>query len=51
VLIHVPTLARDSEVGGRPDRWVFTESKHPLLIIPADDLPRYPGWEPAPAAS
>ena len=51
VLIHVPTLDRDSEVGGRPDRWVFTESKHPLLMIPADDLPRYPGWEPAPAAS
>jgi hypothetical protein len=51
VLIHVPTLDRDSEVGGRPDRWVFTESKHSLLMIPADGLPRYPGWEPAPAAS
>jgi hypothetical protein len=51
VLIHVPTVDRDSEVGGRPDRWVFTEPKHSLLMIPADGLPRYPGWEPAPAAS
>jgi S-(hydroxymethyl)glutathione synthase len=51
LLIHVPTLDRDSEVGGRPDRWVFTESKHPLLMIPDDNLPRHPSWEPTPAAS
>src|ERR671912_191896 len=50
VLVHVPTLDRESQVGGEPDRWVFTDSKHPLLAIPDDGLPRHPGWAPTPTA-
>ena len=44
VLVHVPTVDRESEVGTPPDRWLFTSSRHPLLVIPADGLPRHPGW-------
>ena len=44
VLVHVPTLDRESEVGTAPDRWVFTNSKHPLVTIPDDGLPRHSGW-------
>jgi hypothetical protein len=51
LLIHVPTLDRESAVGGEPDRWVFSDSKHPLLSIPDDGLPRHAGWAPTPAAS
>ena len=51
LLIHVPTLDRESQVGGEPDRWVFTDSKHPLLSIPDDGLPRHAGWAPTPAAA
>ena len=51
LLIHVPTLDRRSQVGGEPDRWVFTDSKHPLLSIPDDGLPRHAGWAPTPAAA
>ncbi|MBA3704266.1 MAG: GFA family protein [Rubrobacteraceae bacterium] len=51
VLVHVPTLDRESQVGGEPDRWVFTDSKHPLLAIPDDGLPRHPGWAPTPTAA
>ena len=51
LLIHVPTLDRRSQVGGEPDRWVFTDSKHPLLSIPDDGLPQHAGWAPTPAAA
>lgn len=51
VLIHVPTLDRDQDVGQKPDRLVFTDSKHPLVTIPDDGLPRYPGWENSPNAA
>lgn len=44
VLIHVPTLDRDADVGLKPDRWVFADSRHPLVTIPEDGLPRHPGW-------
>ena len=44
VLVHVPTLDRESEVGTAPDRWVFTASKHPMVMIPDDGLPRHRGW-------
>ena len=47
-LIHVPTIDRDQDVGTRPDRWVFTDSKHPLVTIPDDGLPRHPGWANTP---
>lgn len=46
VLIHVPTLDRGVDVGTEPDRWVFTDSKHPMVTIPDDGLPRHPSWEP-----
>ena len=51
VLVHVPTLDRDSEVGGEPDRWVFTDSKLELVRLPEDGLPRYEGWANSPVAS
>lgn len=51
VLVHVPTLDRNQEVGQEPDRWLFTDSKHPLVTIPDDGLPRYPGWEDSPNAA
>jgi len=44
VLIHVPTLDRNQEIGGKPDRWVFTASKHPMVHLPEDGLPRHEGW-------
>jgi hypothetical protein len=44
VLIHVPTLDRGQDVGTEPDRWVFVNSKHPMLTLPDDGLPRHPGW-------
>jgi hypothetical protein len=44
LLIHVPTIDRDTDVGGEPDRWVFVNSKHPMVTIPDDGLPRHPGW-------
>jgi hypothetical protein len=44
VLVHVPTLERSSQVGAKPDRWVFTKSKHPMVEIPEDGLPRHEGW-------
>ncbi len=44
ILIHVPTLDRDADVGAKPDRWVFVNSKHPMVTIPDDGLPRHPGW-------
>jgi S-(hydroxymethyl)glutathione synthase len=50
VLIHVPTLDRAQDVGKRPDRWVFVNSKHPLLVLPEDGLPRHPGWAPTASA-
>ena len=48
VLLHVPTLDRECDVGTKPDRWVFTDSKHPLVTIPDDGLPRHPGWAATP---
>ena len=51
VLVHVPTLDRDSQVGGEPDRWVFTDSRHDMVTIPEDGLPRHPGWAPTAAAA
>ena len=45
VLVHVPTLDRGQDVGTPPDRWVFTDSRHPMITIPDDNLPRYPGWQ------
>ena len=50
VLVHAPTLDRDCELGTPPDRWVFTRSRHPLLVIPDDGLPRHPGWANSPNA-
>jgi S-(hydroxymethyl)glutathione synthase len=50
VLIHVPTLDRECDVGTKPDRWVFTNSKHPLVTIPGDGLPRHPSWAATPNA-
>lgn len=44
VLVHVPTLDRESYAGKDPDRWVFTKSKHPMVTIPNDGLNRHPGW-------
>ncbi len=43
-LVHLPTLDRGVDAGGEPDRWVFTDSKHPMVAIPDDGLPRHPGW-------
>lgn len=48
VLVHVPTLDRGVDPGAPPDRWVFTNSKHPLVTIPDDGLPRHPGWANSP---
>ena len=31
VLVHAPTLERGQDVGTPPDRWVFTDSRHPML--------------------
>ena len=50
VLVHVPTLDRECDVGTKPDRWVFTNSKHPLVTIPDDGLPRHPAWAATPNA-
>jgi quinol monooxygenase YgiN len=47
VLIHVPTLDRGVDPGTPPDRWVFTDSRHPMFTIPEDGLLRYPGWQVA----
>lgn len=44
-LVHVPTLERGVDIGQKPDRWVFTDSKHPMFTIPDDNLPRHSGWE------
>lgn len=44
-LVHVPTLDRGVDPGTPPDRWVFTDSRHPMVTIPDDGLPRYPGWQ------
>jgi S-(hydroxymethyl)glutathione synthase len=48
VLVHVPALDRDSDIGGEPDRRVFTDSKLELVQIPEDGLPQYPGWGNSP---
>lgn len=45
VLIHVPALDKGVDPGAAPDRWVFTDSRHPMVNIPDDGLPRYPGWQ------
>ena len=45
ILVHVPTLDRGVDPGAKPDRWVFTDSRHPMVEIPNDGLPRYPGWQ------
>ncbi len=45
ILVHVPTLDRGQDCGTPPDRWVFTDSRHPMVTIPDDGLPRYPGWQ------
>ncbi len=50
LLIHVPTLDRDQDIGEKPDRWVFVKSKHPTVTLPDDGLPRHPGWENSPNA-
>jgi hypothetical protein len=50
-LVHVPTLDRGQDVGTKPDRWVFTNSKHPLVTLPDDGLPRHPGWAATPTAA
>jgi S-(hydroxymethyl)glutathione synthase len=44
VLVHVPTLDREYSAGTRPDRWVFVESRHELLTLPEDGLPKHTGW-------
>jgi S-(hydroxymethyl)glutathione synthase len=44
ILVHVPTLDRGVDVGKDPDRWVFCDSKHPMVTIPDDGLNRHPGW-------
>ena len=44
VLVHVPTLKRESHVSANPDRWTFTKSKNPMVTIPDDGLPRHEGW-------
>jgi hypothetical protein len=51
VLVHVPTLDRNADIGVQPDRWVFTRSKHPMLNLPNDGLPRHEGWAPSGAAA
>lgn len=45
MLVHIPTLDRGMNPGTEPDRWVFTDSRHPMFTIPDDGLPRYPGWQ------
>lgn len=51
VLVHVPTLDRTADLGAKPDRWVFTRSKHPMVTIPDDGLPRHEGWANSGAAA
>jgi S-(hydroxymethyl)glutathione synthase len=43
---HAPTLDREADVGAKPDRWVFTRSKHPMVTIPNAGLPPLKGWAP-----
>jgi len=50
VLVHAPSVDRECELGTPPDRWLFTSSKYPLLVIPNDGLPRHPGWASSPRA-
>lgn len=44
VLVHVPTLDREYHPGTEPDRWVFVDSKHAMLRLPEDNLPKHAGW-------
>jgi len=44
-LVHIPTLDEGVDAGLEPDRWVFTSSKHRLVTLPDDGLPKFPGWE------
>ena len=44
-LVHIPTLDEGVGAGLEPDRWVFTDSKHPLVTLPDDGLPKFPSWE------
>lgn len=44
LLLHVPTLDHGVDPGAKPDRWVFVDSKNPLLTLPEDGLPRFPKW-------
>lgn len=46
ILVHVPTIDRDRDVGKMPDRWVFYSDRHPLVELPQDGLPRHAGWSP-----
>lgn len=43
-LVHVPTLDRGADVGAKPDRWVFVDSRHKFLTLPEDGLPKHSGW-------
>ena len=43
-LVHVPTLDRASDVGLASFRWIFADSKHPMINVPQDGLPRHAGW-------
>jgi S-(hydroxymethyl)glutathione synthase len=49
-LMHVATTDRESEVGAKPDRRVFTRSEHPRVTIPTDGLPRQEGQAPPASA-
>ncbi len=44
LLIHVPTLDRGQDIGAKPDRYVFVNSKLAWLTLPDDGLPRHQGW-------
>lgn len=41
---RVPTLDCGTDVGGKPDRWVFVDSRNEMLTLPEDGLPKHSGW-------
>ena len=43
-LVHVPTLDRGTDVGGKPDQRVFLISCNEMLTLPEDGLPKHSGW-------
>lgn len=46
MLAQVPTLDRESDVSAKPDRWAVARSKHAMVTIPYDGLPRHEARAP-----